>query len=156
MNTEDLFKLLKGANITINVNTGSGTMYTANQMQINNHAAPASRDAVWTCYRCGFSSSERRLFNVHFAGEACCWNCERAAIAERKAKEAEVWRIVASRPNPAPIECEPEPLELPEPEPAFDLQAHLRELDKRYAASNRELIENAVKRAENEYRLNRK
>lgn len=160
MNTEDLFKLLKGANITINVNTGSGTMYTANQMQVNNHAAPERRAAIWRCYTCGFSSSQRHLFNVHFGGEARCWDCERREIAERKAKEANVWRIVASRPNPAPVECErdPEPLALPEPkEPAFDLQAYFRELDERYESAHREMIENVIKHVESEYkRLNRK
>lgn len=161
MNTEDLFKLLKGANITINVQTGSGTMYTANQMQVNhNHAAPERRAAVWTCNKCGFSSSDPTLFNKYFAGGARCWNCERKEVAARKAKEANVWRIVASRPNPAPVECErdPEPLALPEPkEPAFDLQAYFRELDERYESAHREMIENVIKHVESEYkRLNRK
>lgn len=152
MNAEDLARLLKSANITINIQTGSGTMYTG-PVQINHHAA-SERRAGWTCNKCGFSSDQRHLFNVYFGGGARCWKCERQEIAERKAKQERVWRIVNSRPNQTPIEREPEPLALPEPEPepAFDVQAYYRELAERYADDDRERAENAIQHAENERR----
>lgn len=102
MNADDLARLLEGANITINIQSGTGnTMYTAPVQNntyntYNNHAARrAPRCKI--CGRSGGADLYKHL--VGYSHQSCIEKQGEEARRLRAERQAGLWPIVKSTPN---------------------------------------------------------
>lgn len=120
MNSNDLAQLaqlLKGANITINVQTGDrATQYNC-VTQINRHAGRAARNDP-VCGICGYTGGSDlygHAFGVYYH-QSCIAEEGRQARALRDEHERRKWEVIERRTNDEVIEADHQ-IAAPQPEP---------------------------------------
>lgn len=124
MNIDDLAKLLKGANITVNIQGGEhNTMYTA-PVQKNRYGDSERRRNDPRCSICGQSGGDlwRDSFWKSYYHPTCKEDQYRHSELEREERRNHTWQIV-SRSMPMIEEAQPAPqIAAPVEAEAIDLQ----------------------------------
>ncbi len=117
MSANDLAKLLKGANVTINIQGGTGNTQYNGPTQINHSAAPKCKPRP-ICGYCGHEIAAGTRYNRHFGGGGTHWECEHRFIEERKQRKLGSLRAAYRIIDDDDDETEtPRQIETPRPEP---------------------------------------